>query len=244
MTIGSFDAQRSEISMPRRSTSGMSKKWAISARQRVSRVQRRSLTDVRSARFSTDVPHLPRILGIEHEPIRKRGQALRACRRLPAAPPHERRQARQPQRRDRVVQVVGAQTFERHRMTAPRARLARGCRRRRSGPRGRRRPSAHSTACAASVSRAWRTRDDDRRGERGACGAPRVARSMPRRAPPRCPQKLTSTPSGQQRLAHNVLHRRPSRAISASASGRPPFAGLVGRNRRRPFSAATARAPA
>ena len=63
-----------------------------------------------------DLPHLQRILGIQDQPIRKRGQSLDVFG-LPAAPPHEGGEARQAKCSDCVIQVAGAETFERHGVT-------------------------------------------------------------------------------------------------------------------------------
>ena len=60
-------------------------------------------------------PDLRRVVDVEHEPIREIGDAFERVERS-AAPPYDRRQTRQPQRRDGVVVEAGRESEERDRV--------------------------------------------------------------------------------------------------------------------------------
>ena len=136
VTVGSLDTERSEIACRGADLRNIEEVGHESAP--AGQPGPAEIADRRALRqILDDLPHLQRILGIQDQPVRKRGQSLDVVG-LPAAPPHEGRQARQAQRGDRVIQVVGAQTFEQYGVTATRTAAA-GLSPR-SGRRGRRCP--------------------------------------------------------------------------------------------------------
>ena len=92
-------------------TSGKSKNCAISARQRVSRVQRTSLNAARSRFSMRALPARLRRIGVEHDAVGQLDQVAEHLDRS-ATPPDHRRQARQPQRGHRIVDEVVRQAVE------------------------------------------------------------------------------------------------------------------------------------
>jgi hypothetical protein len=107
------------VPVPRR-TCDRSKRCASAARQRVRQVQRQAgPAQVGQRRpFEQRIGAGPDALGlrdIEHEPVGQVSQTVERFDRA-AAPPHQRGQARQPQRRDRVVQICGREPRDRNRV--------------------------------------------------------------------------------------------------------------------------------
>ena len=152
-------------------------------------------------------PRPVRPVGVEHQPIGE-GARRRAPRRA-AAPPDQRRQARQPQRRHGVVRVT-------RRQAGRRARPARCAPLRRSGWRARRpRLRAPRRGTSRSLPTTITVRGRLRRRPSRPARGPRPARvALP-------DQPLAIRLADRSLTAHNVLQRRPSPAIIASASGGP-----------------------
>ena len=227
----------------------MSKKCAISARHRVSPVQRRSLTAVFSASDVDRRPDRLRVFGVEHEAIGELGEVF-SVSRLAAAPPDERRQARQPQRRHGVVDERAAaalrgrsRTTSRAPSASPRSPLA---------MRIARMPPASAcglNASAASTSRAQaptattvavRWSQGSRRRHRGRSPAASLASSTQSRAK----RRLDAV---RKQLALRRSQRPPAPAVARPSTPRPraaPTRPLRRWESSPPLRRPTARAPA
>ena len=180
-------------------------------------------------------PHGRGVLRIENHPVGKIGNPFEHFR-IATSPPDRRGQAREPERRDRVVQVIRAQLFQRNRMTHDTHRW-----RRVRAVRDQDRADADVGHLLDRIRRFGeplvRTDDDDRResAHARAPACPRRGRSGS--APVRCPRRVLPCPAAGAIRLRIQSQRPPATAVARHQRvglARPPLARLrtVGNRRR------------